>query len=542
MNIKRWLQNSWLQGALFLISGGFISMALKFELIWDFAQYHYYNAWSFVEGRFNHDLLTAGYNGFFNPLMDLPLYFLIKYFNDYPNFIYFMQGLWFGALAFILFKIAQLFFDKKLPIFFTLLLGLCGYGVFFQIGTSSNEIMISFLLLLSLYLLLRVLCGQSEARGKLFFIAGLSAGAAMGLKLTAVIYCAAFGAALISFYKKIPSSGKNISLFALGGFFGFAVFSGFWLWRCWQAFENPFFPFANEFFQSPYWNGGNYTDDRFVPKNWLAFLLLPFNLHRGEGFSLVVDFRLALMYLALTVVIVHYFWKSRSVERISWNWPLMFVIAFMTFAYLIWIYYFGIARYMLPIEILCGLVLTKAAIYFMPQTKRNRDIYEQFLSAMVILLLLNPLFSEHAGCRNCELDNQQFNQFVEVKNVRLPDNALVMFYRYPYNFPVSALLAYWGQSVNHLRGIEATPKNYAEGFFAGKHWNEEKKRIIKEHKGETVVVLAVENVKQMQFLQQREKFLQNLVCKELEANFKMAYYTYFLCAKPSLSEKIWHHL
>ncbi len=532
MTMKKLMNTPWLQCLLFLVGGGLIAMALKFELTWDFAQYHYHNGWAFVEGRFNHDLLAAGYNGYYNPLMDLPLYYLIKYFNDYPNLIYFVQGFWFGALGFVLFKISGLFFNQKAPRFFTVLLGLCGYGVFFQIGTSSNEIMISFLLLVSLYLLLRILAGLSEARGKLFFLAGLVAGAAMGLKLTAVIYCVSFGAALILSAKKIPAPWKNISLFALGGLLGFAALGGYWLWRCWSAFQNPFFPFANDIFQSSYWNGGNYTDDRFVPKDWKGFLLLPFDTHRGEGFTVMVDFRLALLYLVLAAFGVRYLLRKVRKEQIVWNIPLMFVGIFMFVSYLIWINYFGIARYMLPVEILCGLVLVKAAVSFMPQKGWKYDVYVQFLSAMVILLLLNPLFSENSGCRHCGQDKRQFSKFVEVKNVRLPDNSLILFYRSPYNYPVSALLTHWAQESQNLRGIEATPRNYQEGFFAGGWWKEQRDEILKRHMGTKIAVLAVKNGAEAEKLRRSEPDLQKFECRELETNLTMAYYTYFLCADP----------
>ncbi len=538
MITKKLMNNLWLQCLLFLIGGGLVSMALKFEMTWDFAQYHYHNGWSFAEGRFNYDLLAAGYNGYYNPLMDLPLYYLIKYFNDYPNLIYFAQGLWFGALGFVLFKISGLFFSRKAARFFTVLLGLCGYGVFFQIGSSSNEIMISFLLLLSLYLLLRILTGLSEARGKLFFLAGLIAGSAMGLKLTAVIYCVSLGAALILFAKKISSPLKNIMLFALGGLLGFAAFGGYWLWQCWSAFQNPFFPFANEIFQSSYWNGGNYTDDRFVPQNWKEFLLLPFNTHRGEGFTVMVDFRLALLYLVLLVSGGKYLLQKVRKEEIIWNIPLMFIGAFMFFSYLIWINYFGIARYMLPVEILCGLVLVKAAVDFMPEKGWKYDIYVQFLSAMVILLLLNPLFSENSGCRNCEQDGRRFSKFVEVKNVRLPDNSLILFYRSPFNYPVSALLTHWAQESKNLRGTEATPRNYQEGFFAGGWWKEQRDDILKNHTGTKVAVLAVNNPAEAENLRRTEPVLRKFECRELETNLTMAYYTYFLCVDPQNLKKI----
>ncbi len=64
--------------------------------MWDFANYHYYNPWAFLNGRVGYDIAPAGLNTYFNPLMDIPLYLMIQYFNDSPNIIYAFQGLYFG--------------------------------------------------------------------------------------------------------------------------------------------------------------------------------------------------------------------------------------------------------------------------------------------------------------------------------------------------------------------------------------------------------------------------------------------------------------
>ena len=109
---------------VFLLSGGFLSSVLQYEIVWDFMNYHYYNAWAFVHNRFNKDILMAGVNGFFNPLPDVPLYYLIKYFNDFPALISFLQGLWFGALMYVVFRLEFLFFDKN-SLSGKIALGLC---------------------------------------------------------------------------------------------------------------------------------------------------------------------------------------------------------------------------------------------------------------------------------------------------------------------------------------------------------------------------------------------------------------------------------
>ena len=144
---------------LFLLGGGFLSCGLRYEIIWDFVNYHYYNAWALVNHRVNDDVLMAGLNGFFNPLPDVPLYYLIKYFNDFPALISFLQGLWFGALMYVVFRLEFLFFDKnllsgKIALGLCFLIALTGSATFLQIGISSNEVMLAFLQLSAFYILI----------------------------------------------------------------------------------------------------------------------------------------------------------------------------------------------------------------------------------------------------------------------------------------------------------------------------------------------------------------------------------------------------
>ena len=238
---------------LFLLFGGLLSSVLQYEIVWDFINYHYYNGWAFVNGRYNQDVLMAGLNGFFNPLPDVPLYLMVKYFNDYPDLICFMQGLWFGALMYVVYRLELLFFDVsswqgKIGAVACFAIALTGNATFLQIGTSSNEIALAFFYLLAFYWLIEEIFFRKTGNKLPFICAGFLLGAAMGLKLTGVIYCIVSGASLILFYKKIKNPWQNIAWFTLFGFLGFMAFSGFWMWKLWQEFQNPFFPFANSFF------------------------------------------------------------------------------------------------------------------------------------------------------------------------------------------------------------------------------------------------------------------------------------------------------
>ena len=79
--------------SLCLIFGFTLGFIYRNELFWDLLNYHYYNAFAFLHNRLNYDIVLGGENSFFNPLPDLPLYWMIQYLNDYPGIIYGIQGL-----------------------------------------------------------------------------------------------------------------------------------------------------------------------------------------------------------------------------------------------------------------------------------------------------------------------------------------------------------------------------------------------------------------------------------------------------------------
>lgn len=112
---------------------------------WDFTNYHYYNAFAFLNNRLNYDIVPSSINIFFNPLLDLPLYFYIEKFNNHPNIVVALQGIWYGCLLFAFYKITTLFFDNKtlegkFKSILALAIASTGQAVFFQSSASTNEI------------------------------------------------------------------------------------------------------------------------------------------------------------------------------------------------------------------------------------------------------------------------------------------------------------------------------------------------------------------------------------------------------------------
>ena len=246
---------------LFLLAGGVLSACMKFELQYDFLQYHYYNGFAFWNNRLGVDIAPAFIPTFYNPLLDAVMYALMNVLKQHVTVYCFIQGLWFGALMYLAFKISALYLDLttrsgKVFVCISLLICATGTATWFQMGTATHETELAVLMVGAFYLLLR--------DNKRFFAAGLLLGMAAGFKLTAAIYCISTGLTLILFYKTLDKPLKSISVFALGGLIGFLIVDGFWMIKLWNLYDNPFFPFWNGIFKSPYFPEHNYISIRYI--------------------------------------------------------------------------------------------------------------------------------------------------------------------------------------------------------------------------------------------------------------------------------------
>ena len=55
---------------------GLLALALGQDANWDLRNYHYYNAFAFLNDRYGQDILPSQTPYFYNPLLDVPFYLL----------------------------------------------------------------------------------------------------------------------------------------------------------------------------------------------------------------------------------------------------------------------------------------------------------------------------------------------------------------------------------------------------------------------------------------------------------------------------------
>jgi hypothetical protein len=372
---------------------GLLALALGQDANWDFRNYHWYNAYAALNGRMDTlDLLPSQTPFFYNPALDIPFYLLATHLpaRGVAFLLGVVQGLNFPLLMMLAHAVLIVPGTVKKVVLSALIagLGVLGGGGIAQIGTTFYDNVTSLGLFLSLLLVLRrfdVLFEGSFKRAAWIALgAGVPAGLVVGLKLP----CAVFAAGLCA--APLFVTGTLARRVALGFFFGLGVLAGVavtlgpWMVFLDAHFQNPLFPYFNNFFHSPLAAATSARDTQFVPLTWHDRLLFPLLFARVPfrvGEIPWTDIRLPLLYLLLPFALVCRlaFGRSRSLhDKITLPLPGRFLIGTVVVAYGLWLFGFAIYRYALPLEMLTPLVIV-VATGLLPLRLGTRALVAAFL-------------------------------------------------------------------------------------------------------------------------------------------------------------------
>lgn len=357
--------------------GGLISMKLGQDGNWDFQNYHWYNAFAYVNGKIGFDLAPGQFQTYFNPTLDLPYYLMATH---WPTRVTaFCMGVIHGFNVSILMLITRHVLMSvspaagatyvRLPLLLALA-GATGFAFLSQMGNTMGDNMTSLSVLGALLLLLRawpqLLAGG--ARGALMAVlAGLLIGAGTGLKLTNANYALALCLALLTVPGSFVLRLRTAFVFGLGVLAGIGVSAGHWYWKMWTLFGNPLFPQFNNVFKGALATPIGVADSAWVPKGLFDNLLWPFIFTFNP--RRVIELPMTqiiwpLVYLAFIAFAVA--WVRRALlapapaaglsgSAASFSGRARFVLVFFVISYVIWIRLFGIYRYLVPLELLAPL-------------------------------------------------------------------------------------------------------------------------------------------------------------------------------------------
>jgi hypothetical protein len=267
-----------------------VAIALGRDANWDIRNYHVYNSYALLEGRWALDLAPAGLHSFLQPGLDIPFYLLVQSpLNAWPRVVSALQAGSLGLLAFLTLTVVNLIChgDARRATGESILVaafGLTGAATLPQAGATFNDVPVACLVIGAVLMLLVVAqrealsgrAGQSEQRAQRSrFLAGVLGGAAVGLKLTAAIYPPALAAVALLGARGSAQRLQALALLAAGGALGFAVSFGPWGWFLYEKFGNPFGPYLNDIFRSPWFPPASQSDSRFLPDGLGQALVYP---------------------------------------------------------------------------------------------------------------------------------------------------------------------------------------------------------------------------------------------------------------------------
>lgn len=342
---------------------------------WDMLNYHLYTPELLFGWRFEQDYLAASVQGYLNPLLDIPFYVLVRLLPDARLVALMMCGLHAINLV-LLHRIAQSLLAEVpewrqniwLP-FFASALGAVSPIFLAEAGTSLVDGLWSIPVLWSVLLWLRP-NSRKLLSPKLLWIGGLM-GAAVALKVVAIFGAAALIAAdLFSNKPGVRQGFRRVVAYFAGLGAGFIVCYGWWGLILWIHFDNPFFPFFNQAFQSTLYPSVGIASDRFVPSSLAAAAFFPWDVLRSDvsvyNEKPAPDLRFLFAAVILVILIVRQLMRKRSnvfsVTQVATNRFLA-----LTFLYYGgWLLLSANGRYGLPLILmlgpLCALLLLKVRV------------------------------------------------------------------------------------------------------------------------------------------------------------------------------------
>lgn len=329
-----------------LLAGAAYTWFAGEDVNWDWQNYHEYNVWAVITGRYGIDTLPAGFQTYFNPTVYFPIYYL-RHLLPMPYGLMIIGAVHGLNLLLIYFLIRVLLREAATAtaIGASILIAAVGPMTLSEVGTSFSDILTALPIVAGCILIL----SADETRYGRIVLAGLLIGAAVGLKLTNVVYALGAAAAVLAAGRPLLA----MLCLGLGGAVGAVVTGGAWSVMLWREMGNPIFPLFNAIFQSPELVPINIMDWQFMPRGFLDALAYPFYWLVGDNRSSEYPFRDARFAVATLLLV---FGAGRSLlarMRIFTQRDIQFLL-FSMVSYAAWLAVFSIQRYAIVLELLCA--------------------------------------------------------------------------------------------------------------------------------------------------------------------------------------------
>jgi len=316
------------------------------DVNWDWQNYHEYNVWAVLNGRYAIDALPAGFQTYFNPAVYFPVYYL-RHLLPSPYGLMIL-GAVHGLNLLLIYSLIRVLLRGAATasaIGASILIAAVGPMTLSEVGTSFSDILTALPILAGCIL---VLSADGSRHGR-YILAGLLLGAAVGLKLTNVVYALGAAAAVLAATRPLTAT----FCLGLGGAVGALATGGAWGLMLWREMGNPIFPLFNAVFQSKELVPMNIMDWQFLPRGILDALAYPFYWLVGDNRSSEYPFRDARFAVAMVLILAGFGRSLIARATIFTRRDVQFVV-FFAVSYAAWLALFSIQRYAIVLELLCA--------------------------------------------------------------------------------------------------------------------------------------------------------------------------------------------
>lgn len=378
---------------IFVFCFGSLSIMQGFPINYDLLHYHLYLPFAFLTGRINTDFAPCGILSFFNPVLDIPFYFMFKNWLNTTWVILFLSGIYCAILAFILFKV-NIFFLKKTPLkgffypFAATVLGISDCIIIATFNTTCNDIQIAVLNFLAFFLLAKNLIIRDSHKRTLYIsLSAFLVGISFGFKFN--FYVIALFIIILCFYKILEKRHlffKTIILFLIFSFVGFLISEGYFI-----------FVFLNKMYNFLYMSVTDLTLSDlkpyllkcFEPKVSNIFYINPFFWSINPKLVEVTEF----FDLKHILFFISFWWlyiwftinKAKSDLKLNYRLKILFIYIFIS--YILWIngICFVLLRYFFSTIVLSGTIIVLCFYTLFDIFKIKNNYIKKFIIIMVII-------------------------------------------------------------------------------------------------------------------------------------------------------------
>jgi hypothetical protein len=322
--------------------------------------YHFYSPFSLLHDRTSVDVAAGGLGGFNNPLLYVPFYAFARWLP--AVLVGFAIGFLQGVNLVLVFAISHALLARSERPWRIALSSLAAatplvsplFGL--ELGRTFGDNWATVPFLAGLLLILRD--GANSVRRAA--LGGFLVGVACSLKLTNVVFAATLAGCLACAY---PRRRKVIAAVASSAAAGFVAAGAYWSWQLWRAYGNPFFPFFNGVFRSPFFAPASWRDLRWRLDGIGELLRLPWLLTESNQLVAEASYRDPFWLIFFVAVAAHLATRvasrgARSTDEdgVSGR-DRFFLVAFVSVGFALWAVAFHYARYMMVLTFVAPVAL-----------------------------------------------------------------------------------------------------------------------------------------------------------------------------------------